>query len=513
MGSVLASLQPASVWSIFEEIAGVPRPSTKERKIREWVKGWARAAGIPFKEDEAGNLLLMKDAAPGCGRFPVLVLQAHMDMVCQSAPGREFDFEKEPIRVKIEGKTVMADGTTLGADNGIGMAYALALLAEQDMAHGPLEVLLTANEETGFGGALGLKEGFFTGRYLLNLDSESQGEITIGSAGGGNTEYSLPANLVPVNTPGNNGFKGIRLSVEGLLSGHSGVQIHLPRLNAIKLVIEGLAQVAGSDGAHGRSDVHAVRDRGGVHPLLVHSFEGGSARNAIPAQASCVFLVPGERWGDAMKRLERWKTRVEGEWIEREPKMAIEVSPAGSRPGELSACSEAESGAILALLDEVPHGPIAFSDELPGLVQTSNNLAVVRSGSGSVNAACLSRSFSDDELGELRERLRGIGLKHGARVDQDAPYPGWSEDPSSPFLSLVRSRYGSIVTGEVRLSAVHAGLECGLFTKANPGIQIASVGPNIGDAHSPGEWVSIESVGTLWRVLRGIVEGMGTLEG
>jgi dipeptidase D len=492
---VLNGLRPEALWSIFEEITRIPRPSTKEEKIRNWVKRWASTRGIPFKEDETGNLLLLKSAAPGCADYPGLVLQAHMDMVCQSASGKTIDFERDPIGIRVEGGFVKAEGTTLGADNGIGMAYALALLAEHDVAHGPLEVLLTVNEETGFTGAFGLKGEFITGSCLLNLDSETQGEVTIGSAGGGRTEYEIPVAGEKLR-----GQTEIVVSASGLSSGHSGVQIHLPRLNAIKLILEGIGEVEK------------------VVPVRLRSFDGGIALNAIPAQASCSLLVPADERDNAIEALQVWKRTAGTKWKAHEPGMKIDIEPAGrSTGGPPGVWTHLGSEAVLSLLREIPHGPISWNREMaepgghPGLVQTSNNLALVQSGAKRVRVACLSRSSLDRELAELRFALRRIGEARGARVEQDDPYPGWNTDTRSPFVQLVKKCYERVSGGRVRLTAVHAGLECGLFTKLYPRLQMASIGPDIANAHSPEESVSIESVQVVWGVLLEIVGSIGTL--
>ena len=504
---VLKGLQPEMLWSIFEAITRIPRPSTKEQKIRAWVRTWAAERGISFKEDETGNLLLTKNAAPGCAGYPTLVLQAHMDMVCQSAPGKTIDFERDPIGIRVEGDSVKAEGTTLGADNGIGVAYALALLAERGVPHGPLEVLLTVNEETGFTGAFGLKGDFITGSCLLNLDSEAQGEVTIGSAGGGKTEYEIPVAAEKLR-----GQAGIDVSVSGLLSGHSGVQIHLPRLNAIKLILDGIAEVEK------------------IVPVRLRGFDGGSALNAIPAQASCSLSAPAGERTKAVEALHAWKSSAERKWKTHEPGMKIVVEQAGSSAGGTTEpWTHLGSESVLSLLREVPHGPISWDSELGGnddaretdgaresvgtrgLVRTSNNLALVRSARERVSAACLSRSSADRELAELRYTLRRIGEARGARVEQDEPYPGWSADTRSPFVQLVKTCYERVTGAHVTLTAVHAGLECGLFTGLYPRLQIASIGPDIANAHSPEESVSIGSVQVLWRVLLEIVKSMGAL--
>lgn len=481
---VLSKLKPEIVWNIFEEITKVPRPSGKEEKIRSWVKSWANKHGIPAHEDNAGNIHLIADASSGFENYPALVLQAHMDMVCHKRSELEFDFEKDSIRVKIEGEYVKAEGTTLGSDNGIGMALALATLIAEDLKHGPIEVALTAGEEVGFAGAFQMKPGFFKGKYLINLDSESLGEITISSAGGGDTIFTFR-----VEPQGYQGWQGLSISVDNLKSGHSGVEIHLNRLNAIKVVYGGIAEL--------KSNME----------VLLSDFEGGAAMNVIPASAKATVLVPESEINTAINILESWKAKNIELARENEPEMRINISKA-----EISNAYPAEiSSEILELIEAIPHGPLSFSKDIDGLVQTSNNLAMIKSTPESFIVSVNSRSSVHSEMEELRSRLRSIGIKHGASVELKPEYPGWVSNPKSPLVQLLKRTYEGVLGKEVSLRAVHAGLECGLFSKLNPEIQIASIGPDIRNAHSPEERVRIESVSKVWEVIRRIIENMNSL--
>jgi len=369
---VLDELEPKIVWNIFEDITKVPRPSKKEGKIRQWVKIWAKNHRISFKEDDTGNILLTKKATLFCEDYPTLVLQAHIDMVCQKNPDVKIDFDKGPLTVKIVDDYVTAEGTTLGADNGIGMAYGMAALLSKD--YGPLEVVFTVDEETGLTGAFGMKKGFFSGKYLLNLDSEEIGEITISSAGGGDTHY-----ILPVTREEKKEWGAIRVSINDLRGGHSGVDIHLPRLNAIKVAIKGIL------------DLKNKMD------LLIRSVNGGSVHNAIPREAICNFLVPKEKRDEAIKILKEWKIKTLTEEQKNEPNMKITIS----RTSENKTLTKKQSDSILSLLNEIPHGPISFSKEIEGLVQTSNNLAVVKSGEDKIDVFLSSRSSINEELEEL----------------------------------------------------------------------------------------------------------------
>ena len=480
---VLDGLEPKIVWGIFEDITKIPRPSKKEGKIRQWIKNWAKKYNISFKEDDIGNILLSKEATQGYEDYPTLVLQAHMDMVCQKTPETEIDFENDPLKIKIVDDYVTAEGTTLGADDGIGMAYSMAALLLKD--HGPLEVVFTVDEETGLTGAFGMKKGFFSGKYLLNLDSEEIGEITIGSAGGGNTHYILPATREEKKEWG-----AIRVSIKGLKGGHSGVDIHLPRLNAIKVAIRGILD---------------LKDK---VDLLIGSINGGSVHNAIPREAVYDILVPKNKRNEAITILEEWKMKTLDKEKENEPTMKIDISEID----ETKALPKEQTDSLLNLLYEVPHGPISFSKEIEGLVQTSNNLAVVKSSKDKIDVFSSSRSSINEELEELRKKLKMLGEKYNANVIQEKAYPGWKPDPSSSFLALVKSSYEDVLKKEVSIKAIHAGLECGLFSKFDPELQIASIGPKIKNVHTPEEVVYIKSVGTVWDVIRKIIENMKNLK-
>ncbi len=483
--SILDRLEPRIVWTIFEDITKVPRPSKKEGKICQWMENRAEENGISFNEDDVGNILLRKEATPGYEDYPTLVLQAHMDMVCEKTVDTEIDFECDPLKLAVENGYVTAQGTSLGADNGIGMAYGLAALTAEHIDHGPLEVVLTVDEETGLTGAFKMEKEFFSGKYLLNLDSESLGAITIGSAGGGDTHYSLP-----VTREKKNGWQAIKISIQGLKGGHSGVEIHLPRLNAIKTLLEG---------------VLSLKRRGNVR---LHSIEGGSVHNAIPREATFTVLVPENEKSMAMRTLRQWKISTVQEAHHHEPNIQIDIAESN----ETNMLLESHSDDLCMFLNEIPYGVLAFSDEIEGLVQTSNNLAIVETGEDTIEVHVSSRSSVDKELEKLRAQLRQLGETYGATVKQEEAYPGWHPDPDAPFVQTVKQIYENVMKKEVALKAVHGGLECGLFSRFDPALQIVSIGPEIKDAHTPEERVSIESVAILWKVITRIIENMGMLE-
>lgn len=479
----LDDLEPNLVWQIFKEITKVPRPSKKEGKIRKWVINWASKNNIKVKEDKTGNLLLSKDAAPGCKKFPILILQAHLDMVCQKQSHIEIDFENDPINAFVEGDTVRAEGTSLGADNGIGMAIGLAALISPDLKHGPLEVLLTVDEETGLTGAFALEAGFFGGKYLLNIDSEEVGKITISSAGGSETDFVYKLKL-----ENKSNHKSIKLTISGLKGGHSGVDIDLPRLNAIKLGIDALLEHQDS--------------------LLLNSLNAGSVRNAIPRDFECIILVPEKERKNILRNLKQWKKNTLDIARTSEPEITIDISDVT----ETLAFNSETTKAALNLLLDINHGPLTYSKEIVGLVQTSSNLALVETTEKEISIHVSTRSSVNKELEEVRAKLKDIGMNHGAKVTQDEAYPGWEPNPGSPFLKHVKKIYEEVSDSTIELEAIHGGLECGLFVSLDPELQVTSIGVNIHNAHSPDEYVEIESVGIIWDVVVKIIENMNQLK-
>lgn len=481
---VLADLQPRLVWQLFEDISRIPRCSKKEQKIRSWIKSWAKQQGIPCKTDGAGNLLLRRKASPGWEGVPVLALQAHLDMVCVQAEGIRMNFAKDPIPIRVDGSNVHAQGTTLGADNGIGVAYGLAALIDPELVCGVLEVLLTVDEEAGGSGALGVKSGFFTGRFLLNLDSEEVGVITIGTAG-----LEISDCTLSLRTRRRDGSAAVSLGIRGLAGGHSGMEIHLRRSNAIKLALDAL---------------NSLRDQ---MPLQLCSFDGGEAANSIPAKADWIVLVAREAEQQAVSQLEKWRRKTLERVGKDEPGLEISIRCDDTA----KACSAEQTDSICRLLTEIPHGVLAYSKDVEGLVESSTNLARVRSRAKSVGITVSYRSSLASTLDELGATIKGIGERNGAKVRQHSRAPGWTAKPKSPFSTLVERHYTSVLGRPVQLKAFHAGLECGIFTALDPELQMASIGPDIHAVHTPEEHVDIPSVALLWDVLRRIVTGMAEL--
>ena len=480
MSKVLGELGPKNVWGIFEEITKIPRCSRNEQRIQSWIKEWSKEKGISFKQDEVGNILLTRKAAPRCEDLPTLVLQGHQDMVCEKTVRSPHNFETDPIPVKVERDIVTADGTTLGADNGIGISIAMALLSDSSLkGNGKIEALLTVEEETGLTGAIKMQKGFFTGKRMINLDSEDSGIIIVGSAGGGGTRYTLPVKFEEVK-----GWKGIKIEVSGLLGGHSGVDIHLPRINANKLIGEGLKVV--------KEDV----------PIRIMKIEGGTRGNAIPRSAYCDFLVPEGSAEKAMNILETWESQVDRS-IEKEMKINFSEVPVGK------SFSEEETDSVIGIIKEVHQGPFSWSKDIEGLVQTSNNLGIVRTEEDKVLIPISSRSSDMGDLAQDQEILKKLGEKYGAEVTQGPGYPGWKADVKSPFLKLVARVYEKALGKKPKITAVHAGLECGFLSRFDPELKIVSIGPTIKNPHSPQELVYIDSVGEVWKVVKAVAEELG----
>lgn len=476
----VSELEPSVVWAHFDEILTIPRGSKNEGRVREYVIGVAERHGLEHREDAAGNVVARKPGAPGHEDAPIIVLQAHLDMVNEKNSDIEHDFERDPIQPRLADGYLRAEGTTLGSDNGIGLAAMLAILEDEETAHGPLELLFTIDEETGLTGASELGIDMLEGRLLLNLDSEDEGELTIGCAGGMNTHVYLPLR----EEAGASGV-GYEVRVTGLKGGHSGVDIHLQRGNAIKLLARALYAVSRE------LPFHVVR------------LEGGNAHNAIPREASATVLVPGDGGSNGFaSRLESEMGSIREELGTVDPGMACEIGDSTASGGAWDA---ATTGRALELITALPHGVMAMSDEIAGLVETSTNLAVVGRAGDRIEVLLSSRSSVASALLALRQRIGATAALAGAAAEEEGGYPAWQPDVSSRLLSIVKAVYAEIV-GEPKVGAIHAGLECGIIGEKYEGMDMISFGPQIEFPHSPDERVRIDSVGTFYTVLRAVLE-------
>jgi dipeptidase D len=472
------------VWAHFDRILATPRPSKKEGAMREYVKEVAARRSLPVAVDAAGNAVVR---LPGRGSSgdPV-ALQSHLDMVCEKDSGVPIDFERDPIVPRREGDWLHATGTTLGSDNGIGVAAMLALVEADELVHPPLELLFTVDEETGLTGAKELDASLLAARTLLNLDTEEEGALYVGCAGGAGTELAVPLDTMF----GADGLAALEVKLSGFKGGHSGVDIHLQRGNAIRALARAL---------------HALWP---AYQFELAAFEGGNLTNAIPREARAVVrLAPAQR-REFLADLEREVEALRAELARVEEGIGCEVVPATAAAEVLS---DATAQRVLALLVAAPHGVLRMSDDIPGLVETSTNLARVRTlpanGGGGATLAihCSNRSSVASALSAAQRRSAALGELVGADVTTSEGYPGWKPNLASPVLALTRRAVEAVYGREPEIKAIHAGLECGLIGEKIPGIDMVSFGPQIEFPHSPGERVLIPSVERFWRALAGVL--------
>ena len=479
--TTLSQLQPQALWQWFEQICAIPHPSKHEQALSAHIQAWAKDKQLDVVEDKVGNLIIKKPATAGMENCKTVVLQAHIDMVPQKNADKEHDFEKDPIEAYVDGDWVKAKGTTLGADNGIGMASALAVLGADDIAHGPLEVLLTIDEEAGMTGAFGLEAGMLDAEILINTDSEQEGEIYMGCAGGVDAQLTVPM-VWQSPEPTNASYK---LSMSGLKGGHSGVNIHLGRGNANKLLARFLF------------------DHGDELAIELTQFIGGSLRNAIPREAAISFMIPPENLTLLQTRIGEFQALVREELAIADPGTLLTLEEI---PAEKQVMSEDCQQILVDLLNACPNGVIRMSDEVAGVTETSLNLGVISTESDSVQILCLIRSLIDSGRSEVEGVLTSLANLAGANVEFSGAYPGWKPDNSSPVMASVRETYEAIYNKEPTIMVIHAGLECGLFKKPYPEMDMVSIGPTIRYPHSPDEKVNITTVGQYWKLLLAVLE-------
>jgi dipeptidase D len=474
MPGKLSKLDPQPLWNYFEDICQIPRPSKKEEKIRQFLLGFAEKNGVSAKTDMAGNILFYKPSTPGYESRPVVVLQAHMDMVCEKNSDRQFNFDTDPITPIIDGDWVRADGTTLGADNGIGIAAQLAVLTDNDLEHGPIECLITVDEETGLSGALALQPGFFSGKILLNLDSEDEGELFIGCAGGMDTVAEL--DVEKEKTPGNS--FAVKIMVRGLLGGHSGDDINKGRGNANKI----LARFLGK----------AIRQFG----VRIADFNGGNLRNAIAREAYAVIIVPYVQKEQLVAELNIFSAEVEFEYERTEPNLVVDH---GSCLLPDKVMTQASQEKLVNLINACPHGVLEMSPRMNDMVETSTNLASVKFPDDfKVLITTSQRSELESRKQYAAETVRAVFELAGAKVTHSDGYPGWTPNPDSPILQITAGSYKRLFGRQPVIRSIHAGLECGLFLEKYPDLDMVSFGPTIKNAHSPDERINIDTVRKFW---------------
>jgi dipeptidase D len=482
--TAVADLEPSRLWGYFQELSRIPRASKSEAAAARWAAEQGRALGLEVETDAAGNVLLRKPATPGREGRPGVALQAHLDMVCEKNEATAHDFAKDPIDAYVDGEVVRARGTTLGADNGIGVAAALAAAAEC-AAHPPLEVLLTVDEETGLTGARAVRAGWLRSARLLNLDSEEEGELSIGCAGGVDT---LATRRVVFAAP-SPGRRALRLEVTGLRGGHSGIDIAAGRGNALRILGQILAQVAPA------------------HGLELGGLRGGNKRNAIPREATAIVHVEPAREAalaaDVARLAESWRTALGA--FDPGLQVGLGAPKLDDAPAVARALAPADAAALVGFLLAAPSGVEAMSPDLPGLVQTSTNLAIVETKDASVDVSFLSRSAIDSSKAALAARIAGVAALAGFDARSSSGYPGWKPEPGAAVVRLVTAAHERLFGKPMAVKAIHAGLECGILRGAYPAVEMASFGPSMWDVHTPDERVSIPSVRSFWHLLTAVL--------
>ena len=479
----IKELKPELVWKNFYELTRIPRPSKHEEKVSEYLYNFGISLGLETIKDELGNIIIRKPATPGMEDCKGVIFQGHMDMVPQKNADTVHDFVSDPIETWIDGEWVKAKGTTLGADNGIGVAMGLAVLESKDLKHGPVEVLVTVDEETGMTGARELKPGLLKGDILINLDSETEGELYIGCAGGMDATAEIPYSTAEVSGE----YKAYRLNVKGLKGGHSGMDIILCRANANKVAARVLLPL--------------LRDLG----VKLVDFEGGNMRNAIPREAFATILVPVAAEADVMAKIEEIAATVKKEYAVTDPEAAVFIEDAEAVKVYIS--DEDALKGVYAVL-ACPDGVERMSDQMPGLVETSNNLAIVKTEGGRFYVKSLLRSSVDTAKDLLAEKMAAVFALAGGSVVFDGAYSGWAPNSASPILHAMKKVYTDLYGKEPAVMAIHAGLECGIFSGAYPDWDMVSCGPTIMSPHSPDERVNIDSVEKCWDFIKAVLENI-----
>lgn len=481
----IAALSPSLVWNHFATLCAIPRPSRHEAALREHLIAWAQGRGLQNETDAVGNLLIRKNASPGLEQVPPLAMQAHLDMVCQANSGYAHDFLTMPITVEVVDGWLVAQNTTLGADNGMGVALALAALEDETLQHGPLEVLLTVDEEDGMGGAHGLHGGWLRATRMLNLDTEEWGEFYLGCAGGADVQVQAQWPTQPVAAE-----RALwTLQISGLRGGHSGCDIHLPRGNANRLLAQAL---------------QALMQGLGDSVQLV-SLRGGTARNAFPREARAVLALPAAAMAQARSVVDALAVQWRSTLVVAEGESRVDVQWLPTEAAGAQAVSAEAQRALVQALCDTPYGVRAMSPHFDGVVETSNNLGVIDLQDGQFSANLMVRSLRDDQTTALADTIAQVFRSAGATVTVDGHYPGWTPNPQSALLAQCQAVFAQTFGEASRLQVIHAGLECGLINAKYPGMDTVSFGPTIRGAHAPGERVEIAAVGRCWTLLRALI--------
>lgn len=482
MSDTIRSLEPKLLWEHFYQISQIPRCSKDEERVRQYVISVAERHGLEYRSDAIGSIIVKKPATAGMENAPIVILQSHLDMVCEKNKDTKHDFSKDPIRLLKKGDWVMADGTTLGADNGIGVAASLAVMESTDITHGPLEILFTIDEETGLTGAMKLGNDMLEGRILLNMDSEEDGVFYIGCAGGRDTEifFDYQPEAIPA------GYQAARIRLAGLKGGHSGAQIHEGLGNAIKLTSRFLA------------------DNAEALNLRLAFIDGGSKHNAIPRECDAIVYLPAARLAAlqdsaaAAGQVYREELRVQ------DPGVSLQIDQDGfEKPDKLLPLDSQKR--LLNMLQVMPHGVQGMSFAVPGLVETSTNLAVIKTHDSRIAILTSQRSSVASALQHIADVVATVGIQAGAEIEFHNGYPGWQPDPESPILQTATKLWKKKYGDDLEIMAIHAGLECGIIGDKFPGMDMLSFGPTITGAHSPDEQVQVSATAKFWEFLTALL--------
>lgn len=481
MSGVLEGVEPRLLWKHFEELSKIPRCSKHEAAAAQYVISVAEELGLEYHQDVVGNVMVICPATEGREGDPITIIQGHLDMVCEKADGHEHDFTRDPIVLERDGKWLTAKGTSLGADNGVGVCTGLALMESGGISHGPLECLFTIDEETGLTGASQLTGDFVKGRRLLNLDSEEDGSVYIGCAGGLDMQMKLDLTRGPIA----DGHTLIEVRVGGLRGGHSGIDINAGRGNSIKLIAAALKE--------------AVEETG----CAVAFMEGGSKRNALARDARAVIALPEDKVPAVEALLKKHEEKANTDLAPVEEGVTIGSGPyEGGDTGGVWM----ETGAILKHLLDLPHGMVAMSPDIEDLVETSVNLATMATEGDSLRVGMSGRSSVGEELRKVAEDVKGIAGSNGFKYKEGGSYPGWKPNLDSDILRIVKERWMELYETEPEVKAIHAGLECGIIGEKFPGMDMLALGPQLEHPHSPDERVDLESMERLWKVVVAVLE-------
>ncbi len=474
MSQAVRALEPSSLWNHFADLNQVPRASKKEEEVIQFMVDFGKGLGLETKVDQVGNVIIKKPASPGMENRQIVVLQSHLDMVHQKNADTVFDFATEGIKMLVDGDWVKADGTTLGADNGIGVATIMAVLASKDMKHPPIEALFTIDEETGMTGALGLTGGHLDATIMLNLDTEDDDELTIGCAGG--VDVTAQGDAPMIDTPENT--KTYKIAIKGLTGGHSGMDIHKGRGNANKLMNRLLMYVMENTNVY------------------VGSIDGGGLRNAIPRESFSTVAVEEGKAAFFEERVAAFTKILHAEYRITDPNAEVVLGPIDRFDQVMDVDFVYK---LLRVIYSTHNGIYRMTPDIKDLVQTSNNVARVLAGNGTYTIMCLTRSSVDTEKDDLKNSLSSAFELLGARVSTGGSYPGWEPKPDAPIIKMMSDLYEELFEGSPHVNACHAGLECGILGTNYPNMDMISFGPNIRGAHSPDEKVQISSVQKYWK--------------